>query len=343
MKDNKKSKLERYIKGIADDQEQHEIELMFLSDDQDLNELIEDDFNNIMAEPEHNDINLDHLLGKIYHRAGIAEPERKISRIYKIKQAYMKLAAIVLIPLLLTSIFLYSNRSVSNTGNEEKSRATIYAPMGSRISFDLPDGTRGMLNSGSSITYSMPFAKNRNIFLTGEGWFEVKEDTLNPFVINTTTSSVRVLGTSFNLSAYPDQDYVELMLNKGKVEFVDKKSNEKVFINPEERLVSENGVMTKTFSDTSRYNGWTEGKLIFKGDSMDEVARRISKWYNVDIVLADEQLHNYSFRGIFKDDRLEDILSFLAMTSPIKYDIQPREVLSDGTFSKERVTISIIR
>lgn len=343
MKEDKKLLIERYKEGLSDNNERQQVELMFLSGDQDLNKLLQNDFEKVISEPQGDDINLDHLLEKIYSKAGIAMPDRRTSRIHKIKQAYMHLAAVVMIPVLLASIFLYANKpSSGNSENGEISMATIYAPLGSRISFDLPDGTKGMLNSGSSLSYSLPFSNNRNIELTGEGWFEVKEDTLHPFVINTVTSSVRVLGTSFNLSAYPDQEYVEIVLNKGKVEFVDKKTNEKVYILSKERLVSENGKITKSMSDTSRYKGWTEGKLIFKGDTMEEVARRISKWYNVDIVLADEQLQNYSFRGIFKDDKLEDILSFLAMTSPIKYDILPREVLSDGSFSKEKIIISII-
>lgn len=72
---------------------------------------------------------------------------------------------------------------------------------------------------------------------------------------------------------------------------------------------------------------------------MDEVARRIERWYNVKVVLADKELEKYSFRATFEDDTLEDVLRFLSMTSPIKYKITPRELMSDGTYKKELITI----
>ncbi|MBN2862666.1 MAG: DUF4974 domain-containing protein, partial [Bacteroidales bacterium] len=83
--------------------------------------------------------------------------------------------------------------------------------------------------------------------------------------------------------------------------------------------------------------------LVFRGDSMGEVARRIARWYNVDIELADKQLESYSFRGTFQDDKIEDILTFLAMTSPINYKIIPGEMLPDGTFRKEKIIINLLR
>jgi len=72
---------------------------------------------------------------------------------------------------------------------------------------------------------------------------------------------------------------------------------------------------------------------------MGEVARRIERWYNVEVNIADKGLNKYSFRGIFLDDTLEDVLRFLTMTSPIRYTISPREMMSDGTYKKEEVTI----
>ncbi|HLN19901.1 MAG TPA: FecR domain-containing protein [Bacteroidales bacterium] len=345
MNQDKKSKTEKYIKGLSDDTERHEMESMFLSGDQDFKEMIKNDFNKIISEPVDEDINLDSLLDRIYHTISARDLEKRKSKFQRAKQLYMKIAAVIMLPLLLTSVLIFKARvsEEGKTTGTEFSQATIYAPLGSRVSFNLPDGTTGMLNSGSLIKYSLPFSDNRKVELTGEGWFEVEDDAKHPFVINTPTSTIKVLGTSFNLSAYPDQDYVELVLHKGKVEFFDKTSREKIYILPEERLVSMNGQITKSISDTTRYNGWTEGKLIFKGDSMEEVARRISRWYNVDIELADKQLENYSFRGIFTDDKLEDILSFLAMTSPIEYRIIPRDILPDGTFRKEKVIISLVK
>jgi transmembrane sensor len=96
---------------------------------------------------------------------------------------------------------------------------------------------------------------------------------------------------------------------------------------------------SKSVVDPAKYNAWTEGMLVFRGDSMAEVARRIERWYNVKIILADKELGNYSFRATFQDDSLEEVLRFLSLTSPIRYKVKPRELMLDGTYRKEEVTI----
>jgi transmembrane sensor len=81
------------------------------------------------------------------------------------------------------------------------------------------------------------------------------------------------------------------------------------------------------------------GKLIFRGDDMSEVARRIERWYDVKVEVADQDLVHFSFRATFKDDSLEDVLKLLSMTSPIEYKILPRKQLPDGTYEKEKVIL----
>ncbi len=117
------------------------------------------------------------------------------------------------------------------------------------------------------------------------------------------------------------------------------KDDEKVTTLPLERLVFQNGNISKSVTDPAKYNAWTEGKLVFRGDLMTEVARRIERWYNVKICLADQEIEKYSFRATFEDDKLEDVLRFLSLTSPIRYQITPRKLLPDGTYEKEKVTI----
>jgi transmembrane sensor len=224
---------------------------------------------------------------------------------------------------------------------EQQVSSSIYAPLGARVSFNLPDGTTGMLNSGSHLSYSLPFTNNRQVKLEGEAWLEVKRDENHPFEISTGNSTVKVLGTSFNMSAYPAENYVEVVLQQGKVEFLDNKGDEKVTMLPSERLVFKNGNISKSVTDPAKYNAWTEGKLVFRGDPVAEVARRIERWYNVKVELADLELEKYSFRATFEDDKLEEVLRLLSMTSPIRYQITPRMLLADGTYEKEKVTICL--
>jgi transmembrane sensor len=108
---------------------------------------------------------------------------------------------------------------------------------------------------------------------------------------------------------------------------------------PSERLIFKDGSITKSISEPAKYNAWTEGKLVFRGDLMTEVARRIERWYNVKVILADPELEKYSFRATFEDEKLEDVLKLLSMTSPIRYEISPAKMQPDETYDKEKVTI----
>jgi len=92
-------------------------------------------------------------------------------------------------------------------------------------------------------------------------------------------------------------------------------------------------------TDPSKYKAWTDGKLVFRGDDMAEVAARIGRWYNVKVILASRELEKFSFRATFEDDSLEEVLRLLKMTSPIGYKITPRVMKSDGTFEKETITL----
>lgn len=344
MKEIDQNKVEKYISNQLDINERAEVETLFLEGESNiiLRNSLENDFNRFTNDTTIRDEKIDTIFDKInliIRENEIAESQRPLKRILGI---YMKIAAVLLIPLVIAGGFLISSRQTATNGMNESATSSIIAPLGSRIAFTLPDGTSGMLNSGSSLSYSIPFANNRQISLTGEGWFEIKQDTEHPFTINALNSKVIALGTTFNLCAYPDEEFLEVVLNSGKIEFQNNDTKESVFLMPSERLVLKEGTLTKSKIDTSKYNAWTEGKLVFRGDPMDEVVRKLARWYNVNIKLADKQLETYSFRGTFEDDKLEDILAFLAMTSPISYEIFPREQLPDGTLTKENIIIYLL-
>ena len=334
-------KIERYINGLSDKNERNYIESLFSNGENNgsLRHIIQKDWDNVVRNESVSNTDLSHLLDKVHHIIRKNETLRKKKPLQRLMSIYMKAAAILLLPLLIAGGLVFSflgKDGVPAIENEVKS--TIYAPMGSRVSFNLPDGTSGMLNSGSSLTYSLPFAKNRQISLEGEAWFRVISDKKNPFEINTGNSFVKVLGTSFNLSAYPSENYVEVVLQNGEVEFTNKENNEKVTLNPSERLILQDGKINKSVTDPTKYNAWIEGKLVFRGDPMVEVARRIERWYNVDVVLADKELENYSFRATFEDDKLINVLQLLSLTSPIKYQMSTPKLLADGTYEKVKIT-----
>lgn len=337
-------RIERYINGLADNNEKEWLDSLFLKGEENLllRYLLEKDWNQMVKDSPPSEVNLSHSLDRIHHKIRKNEDQKRKKLIHRITRVYIKVAAIVMLPLLITGGLFYKhylNQSLISI--DQVVSSSIYAPMGARVSFNLPDGTVGMLNSGSQLCYSLPFTNKREITLEGEAWLNVCHDEIHPFKITSGTSSLRVFGTKFNLSAYPTEHYVEVVLEEGKVDYLNQEASIAVTMSPSERLVFENGQISRSNTDPSKYNAWTQGKLVFRGDPMSEVARRIERWYNVKIELGDKQLEKYTFRGTFQDDTLEEVLRFLSMTSPITYQIIPRMLLTDGTYIKEKVIIHL--
>jgi ferric-dicitrate binding protein FerR (iron transport regulator) len=196
-----------------------------------------------------------------------------------------------------------------------------------------------MLNSGSTLTYSTPFLEAREVTLTGEAWFEVEPNTKLPFEVSSGEMKLTVIGTTFNVSAYPEDNYVEVVLEKGSLLVNCGFYDEGIVMHPSERLVYKDGVVSRSIEETEKYSSWTKGKLVFRSDSMVEVARRIERWYNVKLELMDSELERYSFRATFEDDPLEEVLKYLSMTSPIRYEIIPGMVDENSTFTKKTVKV----
>lgn len=285
------------------------------------------------------DFNLSNLLERIHHTIHKKENKEKQTIVRRIYRWYSVAAAVLLIPLLIAGGIWFSAQKHENiiTVEEQPVTTTLFAPMGSRISFTLPDGTKGWLNSGSSLEYQIPFSGNRQVSMNGEAWFHVTKDKAHPFEIKTGESTVKVLGTKFNMNAYPEENYVEVVLEEGKVEFTAPNIASAIKMKPDERLIYTSDDVKISNTEPFKYSAWKEGMLVFRGDPMAEVARRIERWYNVDVELVDESLEDYVIRGTFQDDSLEDVFRYLALTSPLRYRIQERKALSDGTYQKTKV------
>ncbi len=339
INNKEREKLTNYINGNPGPGDAEEVISMMAGgeDNHGLRNFLEEDWNGLMNSDIPAEENLSPALDRIHHRIRLNEYGRSRSLTERVTAFYSRAAAIILIPLLAGAGFLLLRDRTGNNG--QPAVTSIYAPAGSRVSFTLPDGTEGMLNSGSTLTYSMPFTGDRSVALTGEAWFEVAHDEKHPFAIDAGDLDLTVLGTAFNVSAYPEENYTEVVLENGKVLVSCGNYKEGMVMTPSERLVYENGKVTRSTADPSKYSSWTEGKLVFRSDSMSEVARRIERWYNVKVEIMDEDLEKFSFRATFEDDPLEEVLKFLSMTSPIRYEITPRVIAEDSTYTRSVVKI----
>ena len=338
-----KEKIERFINGKSNESEAQFIYSLFLENENNLEfeQQIRNDFFEFIKNTPDKNYNLSYLLDRIHHTIHKDERRKEQTIVKKIYHWYSVAAAVLLIPLIIAGGFWFFEKNDEKTiVAENPVTSTLFAPLGSRISFSLPDGTIGWLNSGSSIEYNFPFINNsRNVSLHGEAWFDVATDENHPFEITAGNSKVKVLGTKFNLSAYPEEKYVEVVLEEGKVEFSASGIDKLITMKPNERLIYTSNSVNISVTETFKYSAWKEGKLIFRGDPMTEVARRIERWYNVEVELVDKELENYVIRGTFQDDSLEEVIKYLSMTSPIRYQISEREIQKDGTILKRKVLI----
>jgi len=342
LKQNEIERIERYINGMADHSDIAWVEDLFSRGhkNQDLKFHLENDWENELREESTDDVDLNTMLDRVHHLIRKKESQKRKALVRRMTSVYMKVAAILLLPLVIAgSLFVYYLSNGASMVADQQAISVIHAPMGSRVSFNLPDGTTGWLNSGSQLSYSLPFTGNRKVALEGEAWFDVFHNEKQPFEISAGKSMIKVLGTSFNVSAYKEEKYVEVVLQNGKVEFSDETQTNNVILKPSERLVLQDDKLEVNTVEPSKYKGWTDGKLIFRGDDMAEVARRIERWYDVKVEIADQGLVHFSFRATFKDDSLQDVLKLLSMTSPIEYKILPRKQLQDGTYEKEKVIL----
>jgi transmembrane sensor len=336
----------RYLKGTGSDEEQFLIK-QWLNNSLLEHELSKESFmfwDEIDPRMDIPGYNGDQILDRIHHKIKIEEAVFMNKPVSKkgLFSLFMRIAAILVIPLLFSSLyFFFQNRSFRNS----VSWAEIHAPYGTRTDFNLPDGSKGKLNGGSSLKFPTHFTgKIRDIELSGEAYFEVVSDQRKPFIVSTKNIDVKVTGTSFSVMAFSDEPNTEVTLKNGKVEVLRKKDEitksigilkpDEVFIYSS--LSDEGKIQSVNSSDRL---SWLDGKLTFKYEPFDEVIRKLNRWYNVNIVIKDKSLDSYIYYGTFENETLDEVLKLLQYTAPIKYVDFMREKKSDGTFEKRKIEI----
>lgn len=215
---------------------------------------------------------------------------------------------------------------------EEFSEITVEAPMGSHTYTLLPDGTKVWLNAGSKLSYSQGFGiKDRRVKLAGEGFFEVKTNNELPFCVSTGNLQVNDLGTQFNLRDYTNDTEAEVVLTEGSVSLDNliKKDSPRMMI-PGDRIILNKitGQLTQDRLDTQGIRLWTSGQLNFNGESIDIIAKKLERAYNIKVRISSDSLENFHFYGSFaeKENSLKDILNALAATGKLHYSIEKNHV-----------------
>ena len=293
-------------------------------------------------------VSLKPILDKVHHRINI-DREQEVSGLQKRAQIYrtlLRVAAVSMLPLLLTSI-LFINEKL-NIAEKDNLYTEVNVSPGSKLRTVLPDGTEVWLNSGSTLKYPQSFSnKNRQTILTGEAYFNVKSDRLHPFVVKTEALDLKVIGTRFNVMAYPDGKNISVTLEEGKISiekpFSGKNISRLCFLEPNEQIVfqKETGTAKVTTVNTDQFTSWKDGKLIFRNNSLNYIIKRLGRWYNADLeIVGDGNLPLAPYTLTIEDETIIQVLEYLKVASGISYKVIPAKKLGKGKISPTRYLIS---
>lgn len=280
---------------------------------------------------------MDEMLDKINHRILLLST-KNTNKLKILWQLYSRVAAVLLLPVLLFSVYYFSplNKGADSTWVE------VHSPYGARTRFSLPDGSTGWLNSGSIIKYPIRFNSQRTVSLNGEAYFDVVKNPNSPFIVDANQVKVKVLGTSFNVVSYDADSISEVIVATGKVEVSSAGQVLASKLLPSERLVmnrSKNS-FSKSTVDLQNYTSWKAGKLIFLNDNLDEVVRKVSRFYNVDFEVKPNVNKKELFRAILEEESLEEVLRYMKLTMSIDYVILERKQDQVNRISKRKVIIT---
>lgn len=210
---------------------------------------------------------------------------------------------------------------------------TVEVPVGSRAKLSLPDGTTVWLNSKSKLTYPEKFdKKSRSVTLSGEGYFDVKTIDSQPFIVETESETVKVLGTQFNICAYHESSRSETTLFTGSVlmKFNDA-AGKQLKLKPGQCITYDklSGETTVRDDDYSHnVSMWMSGYYAFENVKLSLILEKLSNYFGKKIVIKNQKMGDYECTGKFKDnDTLEHILSVVEVSKPFKYKITENEVV----------------
>lgn len=217
--------------------------------------------------------------------------------------------------------------------DEEVVYNSLKVPYGKTFKVTLSDGSVVKLNSGTTLRYPEQFGINgkRIVYLTGEAFFEVAKDKEHPFIVNANEADIEVLGTKFNVSAYPETPTINSVLVEGSIRMYETENpSNAVLLQPNQMATWQNNsrkITTKSV-DPSFYSAWTKGELTFNDTPFSTITKIIQRTYDVEIINKNSDLAKQNFTGIIKisESSVENILELLKRDTPFEYSIQQNTI-----------------
>lgn len=211
-----------------------------------------------------------------------------------------------------------------------KEKHTLTVGRGAEYRLKLDDGTLVHLNADSKLIYPVSFgADKREVILEGEAFFEVTKDSERPFVVHCPDYDVQVLGTSFNISAYPEEDFSHTTLVEGKVDVVRK--GEACRLAPGYQAYEKSGNLEIRKVNPSAYVSWRDDRFGFDNESLEVVMRKLARWYDMEVFFANSDIRKIRFSGYLpKYSNVTDIFNILELTANVSFSLKGRVVTVMG-------------
>lgn len=210
---------------------------------------------------------------------------------------------------------------------------TLTVPYGKRFELELSDGTTAHLNAGTSIKYPVKFLNgmDRQVFITGEAYFEVAKDSAHPFIVNADQLNVKVLGTAFNVQAYSEDNISEIVLVEGSVALYDDRQNQssQTLLKPGYKASFNrlnNQIETKTVR-TNIYTSWINGELVFRNMTFENILKKLERYYDIEIVNNNSKLSKTVLNASFGNEPIDVILESLKENYNITYSITGNKII----------------
>lgn len=201
---------------------------------------------------------------------------------------------------------------------------TILTPRGGEYQLALADGTKVWLNAESKLTYPVAFkGAQRLVELEGEAYFEVAHNADKPFIVQTEKKQITVLGTSFNISAYPSDEETTTTLVTGSIEALFA-GNIKKILRPNQQLIVDHANNKGTLKqvDTYLYSSWKDGRLVFRNQHLGDILEDMERWYNFRVAYDSEKTKNYRFSiDMPKYDSFDKVIDIIEMTGLVDLEI----------------------
>ena len=289
-------------------------------------------FENMVSHWELSDVEINAYKEKVYDRVMQSSPSPVVEmESSKGWSNALKVAAVILLAVGLGFVFNHMENQIQpKSAVVEQVLIEKEALFGQKLTFELPDGTIVKLNSGSKITFPKEFAANhRDVSLMGEAFFDVTKDPNRPFKINTENIDVTVLGTSFNVDAYAENQAAVVAVKTGKVSVASRKGSDEVLLYPAQQASWQQDAKLKKqqIVNEDAIFGWLDQTMMFDDETIDEIVKTLERWYDVKVEITTKLDTKKKFTGKYKNPTLRAVMESLSYAYDFEYELKDKTVI----------------